>query len=177
MANIDAPMGFSLIKTGGHSPVRRKRTVLVGNTRRIASGDAYTILADGSVTSCDGNTTPNGVVEGIELQGVDQGPVSYAYLPAGVAGNVIGIEDPTAEFEVQCTAALALSDFDAGAKVNVDGAGAAPECNTTLAQSRQEVGDVGGSQFMLVGVVDTPNNDLTLVNSKVIVRLVSDNVQ
>src|SRR6185295_19726965 len=96
MANLDAPMGFRQIFSGGHEPIRRQRAADASRTSPagdIAPGDAYTIQADGNVTRCDNNTAPNGICEGIALQGVNEGPVSYQYLPGTVAGFVIGIED------------------------------------------------------------------------------------
>lgn len=176
MANLDAPMGFRQIFSGGHEPIRRQRAADADRTTPngdIAPGDAYTIEADGNVTRCDGNTAPNGVCEGIALKGVNEGPVSYQYLPGNVAGNVIGIEDILTEFEVQTNAVISQADLDAGAEVNV--VDAAPD--TVLGQSRQQVGDVGGAQFKVVAHVDRPNNDATAVNSKVIVKLLESNVQ
>lgn len=173
MANLDAPMGFRQIFSGGHEPIRRQRAVDSSNAAAIAPGDAYTIEADGNITRCNGSTAPNGVCEGIALQGVNEGPVSYQFLPASTAGNVIGIEDTSVEFEVQTNAVISQADLDAGAEVNV--VDAAP--NATLGQSRQQVGDVGGAQFKVVAHVDRPNNDATLVNSKVIVKLLEANVQ
>lgn len=173
MANADTPLGFRLIKTAGHEPIRRVRSVDSANSNAIAPGDAYTIEADGNITRCNGSTAPNGICEGIVLQGINEGPVSYQYLPAGVAGQVIGIEDPTAMFWVQTNAAIPLSAYDAGAEVNV--VDAAP--NATLGQSRQEVGDVGGSQLLLKELVDTPNNTINATEAKVIVGLLPANVQ
>lgn len=173
MANTDAPIGFRLIMTGGHEPIRKQRAVDSSNATTLAPGDAYTIEADGNVTRCDGNTAPNGICEGIALQGIDEGPMSRQYLPAGVAGNIIGIEDSTAMFEVQTEAVISQADLDAGAMVDVVDAAA----NATLGQSRQEVGDVGGAQLKVIGHVDRPNNDPTAVDAKIIVKLLEANVQ
>ena len=173
MANTNAPMGFRLVLTGGHEPIRRKRPVNTDNANAIAPGDAYTIQADGTVTRCDNAHPPNGVVEGIDLEGVDEGPVSRDYLPAGIAGNIIGFEDPTAQFEVQTNAVIPLTAFDTGAEVNI--VDAAP--NAIPAQSRQQVGDVGGNQFRLVGSIDRPLNTPFIQYAKVTVGLIPANVQ
>lgn len=173
MANSDAPMGFELFRDGGHEAIRRKRVVDVDNAAPLAPGDAYTIEADGNITRCNGSTQPNGIVEGLELQGVDEGPVSRAYLPALTAGTIIGIEDASCTFRVQTNAAIIATEFDAGALVDV--VDAAP--HVLLAQSRQEVGDVGGSQLRLVSVIDTPLNEPYIINAKVEVALVPANVQ
>lgn len=176
MANLDAPMGFSLITTGGHEPVRRQRhadAARNATTGAIAPGDAVFIAADGNVERCSGSEAPNGIVEGVALQGVNEGPVSYQILPGNVAGDLIVFEDPTAQFQVQTNSAIPATDFDIGAQVNV--VDATP--NATLGQSRQEVGDTGGNQLQLVGLVDTPNNTIGLTEAKVIVALIPANVQ
>lgn len=176
MANVDAPMGFRLIMTGGHEPIRRQRHADASRnatTGAIAAGDAVTIASDGNVERCNGSTAPNGIVEGLALKGVDQGPMSYALLPGNVEGDLIVIEDPTAMFEVQTSAAIAATAYDAGAQVNV----ADTQPNNTLAQSRQEVGDVGGDQLLLIGLVDRPNNTIGETEAKVIVGLLPVNVQ
>lgn len=167
MANSDAPMGFRLIKTAGHEPIRRVREVDSGNGVTIAPGDALTIEADGNVTRAIAGEV-NGICEGIVLQGVDQGPVSYQYLPASTAGQVISIEDPTAMFEVQTEAVIPQSGFDSGAMVNIVDAAA----NTALGQSRQQVGDVGGTQLLLVESIDRPLNERFAADAKVVVQLI-----
>lgn len=173
MANQNAPMGFRLILDGGHEAKRRQRSVASGNTTVIAPGDAITIIADGTVIRCDGSTPPNGIVEGLALQGVNEGPVSYDFLPANVAGLLICIEDPTAEFEVQSSTAIPLSDYDTGAEVNV--VDAAP--SQIPAQSRQQIGAAGGNQLRLIQPIDRPLNDQFAINAKVRVGLLPSNVQ
>ena len=165
-------MGFRLFRDGGHEAIRRQRHVDADNAVAIAAGDAITIEADGNVTRCNGSTQPNGIVEGLALAGIDEGPMSRAYLPALTAGDLICIEDASCTFEVQTNAEIIATEFDAGALVDV--VDAAP--NTTLAQSRQEVGDVGGSQLRLVSVIDRPLNEPYVVDAKIEVALVAANV-
>ena len=176
MANTNAPMGFRLLLSGGHEPIRRQRhadAARNATTGAIAAGDAVTIAADGNVERCDNSTQPNAIVEGLALKGVNEGPVSYSFLPGDVAGDLICIEDPTAQFEVQTNATIPAMNFDSAAEVNV--VDAVPDA--VLAQSRQQVGDVGGNQLRLVAVIDRPDNTPYAQYAKVVVGLIPANVQ
>jgi hypothetical protein len=176
MANVNAPMGFRLILTGGHEPIRRQRhadALRDATNGAIASGDAVFIAADGFVDRCSGGEQPNAIVEGLALKGVNEGPVSYSFLPGNVAGDLICIEDPTAQFETQTNATIPAANFDAAAEVNVVDANP----DETLAQSRQQVGDVGGNQLRLVAPIDRPDNVAYAQYQKVVVGLIPANVQ
>lgn len=167
MANADKRNGFQLITSGGVQPRRVRRAVDAANVNVIAPGDAYIIEADGNITRATSAVTQvNGIVEAIDLQGVDQGPVSLDYIPTLTAAYVIGIEDANAEFAVTANVALTAADY--GASAEVDLVDTAP--STTLRQSRQAVGAIG-DQFRLVRPVDSPDNDDYAQYARVVVRL------
>lgn len=175
MANTNAPMGFSLHKTGGKKfprYVERLAAVPAAAGDELAVGDGYTVANNEASRATA--AAPNGICVGIVLQAKDgQGPESLTYIPAGQTGaKIIGIEDETTEFEVECNDALTAADFDAGAKVDI--VDTAP--NTTLGQSRQAVtGPGGASQLALVRLIDRPGN-VYGANQKVVVRLLAANV-
>ena len=174
MANIDAPRGFLLARSGGKEPRRRIRNVDADNTRPLAIGDGYIIeAADGNITRSDSGEAPNGIVESFQVAAKSgEGPESIDYLPASTAGVVIGIEDSECEFEVQMADSVALTDFDAGQTVALKDT--APDA--TLRQSRQEVDTLGGGDLSLVGLVDRPQNAAGETNAKVLVRLLAANI-
>jgi hypothetical protein len=172
MANTNMPRGFKLLNSAGREARRVERTVLVGNDAAIAPGDAYFINAGGDVTRAEADEVVSGICEAVVLQGVDQGPMSYSYLPATTAGKIIGIEDSDAEFEVQCVAQIDLADLDLGAYCDL--VDAVPDA--TLGQSRQYVADVGGtavSKFKLVRVIDRVDNVAGAYNKVVVKMLVA----
>ena len=173
MANLDAPRGFLLARTGGKEVRYRTRNVDADNANALAIGDGYKIEADGNITRCGDGEAPNGIVAGFEIQAKSgEGPESIDYLPANTAGVVIGIEDSECEFEVQMADSVALTDFDAGQTVAL--ADTAPDA--TLRQSRQEVDTLGGGDLSLVGLVDRIGNAAGETNAKVLVRLLAANI-
>lgn len=173
MANVDKRNGFQLITSGGRQPRRVRRAVDASNTTVIAPGDAYVIEADGNIARCTAtNVAVNGIVEAIDLQGIDEGPMSRDYIPANVAAFVIGIEDDDAEFEVTANVALAATDYDSAAEVDI--VDTAPD--TTLRQSRQAVGAIG-DQFRLVRPVARPDNDSYAQYARVVVKLKPAGIQ
>lgn len=171
MANTDKRNGFQPIYSSGRQMRRRIREVTVaGNpTNPLGPGDAYTIAADGTVIKATSATaTVNGIVEAVVLKGINEGPVSFQFLPAATLGQVIGIEDPDAEFECTASSVLVLADYDSGARVAL----AAGTFDQTLSISRDAIGAINGSgPFNLVQPVDRVNNDQFLVFARVVVRI------
>lgn len=171
MSNVDKRNGFQPIYSSGRQSRRRIREVTAaGNaTNSLTPGDAYVIQADGTITRQTSATgTVNGIVEAIILQGVNDGPISYESLPAATTGQVIGLEDPDMEFETTANVALALLDYDTGARVQlIDTAG-----SLTLNISKQAVGAIDGNgPFNLVQPVERVNNDKFTQYARVIVRI------
>lgn len=175
MANVNAPMGFRLFRHGGkRAPAVIARTVKTGRTHDLMVGDAYNVNGD-DVIRTPAATRASGIVVGIGLNpksSSSQGPESQDYIPAADAGYILGCEDGDAEFEVQLDAAFDLDThlgqtFDL---INTDG-------DQALAQSRQQLDNstvhATAGEFRIIGTPDRLDNDLTLDNPKVIVRLVN----
>ena len=175
MANQDSPLGFRLFRHGGkRAPTVIARAVLAGRTHDLMVGDAYNVNGDDVIRTPAG-TRASGIVVGIDLapkSGSSQGPESQDYIPAADAGIILGCEDPDAEFEVQFDEAYDADThlgqtFDL---INTDG-------NQALAQSRQELDastvHASNGEFRLIGTVDRVDNDLTLADCQVVVRLVN----
>lgn len=168
LANVNAPRGFTLLRTGGKTdPVRRERTA----TGALAMGDAYKLDANGNATRVSsGSDVVKGIVEGFVLQGLaasPSGPESIDYLASTETGSIIGIEDPTAEFVVQATT-FASSDIGK----NADISDSAP--NAALRRSRQQVdgGSLGsGDQVKVLGLLDSPADNAFGSYAKVVVKL------
>lgn len=171
MSNVDKRNGFNLIQSAGRQTHRRIRSVVAADnaTNTIMPGDAYIIQATGTITRATAATdTVSGIVEAVVMKGVNEGPVSYDYVPAATTMEVIGIEDPEAEFECTASVALAITDYDAAARVALtDTTG-----QTSPAQSRQAIGAINGSgPFSLIAPVDRVNNDKYAQYARVIVRI------
>ncbi len=155
LANRNAPFGFILFHQGGKMGVHRvRRRAASGRSKTIMPGDAYTVLADGSIIRVvDGNVEVHGVCEGPELNEPLFGMESNEYIAAADEGYIIGIEDPSAVFRVQASGDFQLTNINDNCDlVDADG-------STLLAQSRQAIdsGTLGsGNQFKVVDLVQAP---------------------
>lgn len=169
MANTDKKNGFQPITSGG-TEVRRQQRTTDGTSANslMAPGDAYTLTNGVVVRQTVTNTNCQGIMEAVALPGaaISEGPTTYNYVPASKALNIIGIEDFNTEFVVTANVALAITDYDGNAEVDI--VDTAPD--TTLGISRQAVGAIG-DQFRLVRPLDQINNDPYAQYAKVVVRL------
>jgi len=107
MANLDNPHGFTLYRSGQSEPTRRVRPAPANRSPSAAIfiGDAYTLVSGNATAATATPSVINGIVEAIELNPIPaypQGPTSQDYIVAAEAGAIIGIEDNSAEFNVQC---------------------------------------------------------------------------
>src|SRR5215472_10314061 len=113
-ANANRPNGFDPSRSNGKTqlvskprPVAASRTpVGAAASADLAIGDAYALDANGNAYHAGSDATVRGIVRGFRFQASGavmggQGPVSIDFLPAANAGTIEGIEDPSAEFEVQ----------------------------------------------------------------------------
>ncbi len=170
LANVDAPMGFRLLKQGGKREVRRTTRVVVDAENDLMIGDAYIDNGDGTVKRATAaNATVVGIVEGIVLNPIPaspNGPVSQDYIPLAQGGSIIGIEDADAEFEVMSEDAVdTLVPGITMQLVDVDG-------SRLLRQSRQSVNATPVGPFVFLGSKDSPaDNDPTAAFCRVVVRV------
>lgn len=175
MANTNAPMGFRLYQFGGkRAPKTIERSVAAARADDLFPGDAYELDTNGLAIRAVAANTAHGIVMGISLNpksGSTQGPESQDYIPLADAGAIIGCEDPDAIFEVQLDAPYVAADmlgftFDL---LNTDG-------DQALGQSRQQLDattvHASAGEFKLVGTPDRVDNDTSLDNPKVLVRLI-----
>ena len=177
--NVFRPLGFHPYKQGGRTnpqtverPVAASRSAVGAAASAILSvGDAYALDANGNAIHAGADAVVRGIVTGFRLQAVPSvmggaGPVSQDQLVASDAGWVIGIEDPSAWFEVQA---------DTFATTNIGGSFDLLDAadDTTLRQSRQSlnVGVGAGLQFKAIGIKNSPADNAVGANAVVIVRL------
>lgn len=158
----------------------RTYSISVGNGTAVFVGDTVSALSDGScapsaagdnnivlgtVTELFDNTTNQGVpsnTNGVPV-GMWASSVGSKYLPASTAGWArVAIAKPGAIFIAVTSTILTSSAINATTAL-VAGAG-----NTTTAQSGHTINgnDLNsGSQFLILGPVVMPNNDITLANA------------
>jgi len=180
-ANVNRPMGFEPSIQGGRVyPETVTRPVLSGRSpvgaaasADLAIGDAYALDANGNAYHAGADATIRGVVRGFRFQADGRvmggaGPVSIDYLPAATAGFVIGIEDPSTQFEAQ-TDTFAASNR--GGSFNITDA--APD--STLRQSRQSIsiGGGAGTQFRVIDIVNRPTDNALGAFARVLCRLLT----
>lgn len=171
IANSNSPRGFRLYRSGGQAePKRTVRHVNGGRAKDLMIGDAYTLDVDMTALRATLNTDViKGIVEGIILAPVPTYPadsISQDFIANSDAGDIIGIEDSQAEFEVMATT---IADPDDRGKslaiVDVDG-------DRPLRQSRQSVVlDAGNHQFTNMGLVDSPADNAAGAFARIVVRL------
>jgi len=181
LANTHSPRGFHLFRHAGQrEPKRVQRHAKADRVSNLMIGDAYTILADGTIARALGTDAQvgivNGIIEGITLNPIPastNGPVSQDYIAAADAGDVIGIEDGEALFETLVDTVIWPDNIgDLYDLTNVDGD------SVILRQSRQYLdGAGGGEQFKLMDIFDSPQQTIvaspgSTLEATVIVRLV-----
>lgn len=158
----------------------RTYNIAVGNGTAVFVGDCVSALSDGScapsaagdnnivlgtVVELFDNTTNQGVpanVNGVPV-GMWASSVSSKYLPASTAGWArIAIAKPGAIFIAVTNTIITAAAINATTAL-VAGAG-----NTTTAQSGHVLNGADlntGNQFLILGPVVLPNNDITLANA------------
>jgi hypothetical protein len=186
-ANVNRPMGFRpTMPAGKRGNKEISRPVLATRhastdgeaSTAIAIGDAYAIDAatGGAYRAGEGDVVV-GIVNGFKFQAVTdvmggQGPISVDFIPTGVAAaappNIIGVEDSSAEFEVQCDT-LAITDI--GKKFNLEDGTPDP----TYRQSRQILGvsEGTGTQFIVTDLARSPADNAFGANARATVRMLT----
>ena len=181
IANASRPMGFIPHNMGGRAnPIITIRPALgprVGTGHTVtnddlAIGDAYTLDAAGNVHRAGsvGAIDPvYGIVIGFrlapDLRIPTPGPESIDYLSQAAAGTILGCEDPTQLYTVQC---------DNFYQVNVGGkfdlVDAVPD--PTFRQSRQTLTvAVAGANFQAIDLNPSPADNAYGANCRARVRL------
>lgn len=179
LANVSRPMGFMPSTQGGRTaaqairrPVAASRSAVgAAASADLAIGDAYALDANGNAIHAGPDAVVRGVVRGFEMAANPSvmggaGPVSIDYLLAANAGAILGIEDPSTLFEVQ---ADTFATTNRGGNFNL--ADTAPD--STLRQSRQTINIGGGAgvQFKVIDIVNSPADNATGTNARVLCRL------
>lgn len=158
----------------------RLYSISVGNGTAVFVGDVVSALSDGScapaaagdnnivlgtVVELFDNTTNQGVpsnTNGVPI-GMWASSVSSKYLPASTAGwAMVAVAEPGVRFIAVTNTILTSSAINASTAL-VAGAG-----NTTTAQSGHVINgnDLNtGNQFLILGPVVVPTNDITLANA------------
>lgn len=137
--------------------------VSTGGVVPAAAGDNAIVV--GTVVELFDNTTNQGVpsnTAGVPI-GMWASSVSSKYLPASTAGwAMVAIAKPGARFIAVTNTILTA------AAINASTALVATAGNTTTSQSGHVIngGDLNsGNQFIILGPVVAPNNDITLANA------------
>lgn len=161
MANRDST-GFR-IEAGGQNNVRVFRfPVTTSNGTNLFLGDTVKPESNGGVTplTAGGTGTGMGVVVGLyDSNGVPVGThsssVSTRYLPSSTAGYCdVALALPGTIFVGQSQTGTSYAATDIFAAVNlIAGTG-----NTTLGVSGHELGATGGTDFLLLGIINEPSN-------------------
>jgi hypothetical protein len=180
-ANVFRALGFNPYlpagKTQGFTIARNIPTTPTTNTGGNASvnmaiGDAYALDASGNAYRAGPGDTVRGIVLGFRFLANPsvmggQGPVSIDFFTSGTASaTLIGLEDPTIMFSVQCDT-FAVANI--GMSINL--VDAAPD--STLRQSRQSVSISNGvgTQFRVIDLVQDLAANAVGANAQIYVSL------
>jgi len=182
LANASRPMGFIPFNMGGRAnPIITIRPATagrvptghtVGGTDDLSTGDAYYLVSSGNAHRAGSSGAVDqvfGIVLGFRIQADPRvtvpGPLSVDYLPQAYAATLLGCEDPTELFVVQC------DNFNIA---NIGGlfdlVDAQPDA--TFRQSRQTLttGAVG-SNFRAIDLDPSPADNAYGANARARVRL------
>ena len=174
MANVDRPNGFrpakSLLDSGWVGLVRQYDTD-AAKAAGIGIGDAVILAADGNVEIAATNGTILGVAVGFGVTGTTFGATGYfdpdnlgkQHINAAEAGVVAVVPAEGVLFEVQTAVDL---DLNVGDPADI----LATAFNTTTGRSAQEITTSTNADVKVVEHVTTPDNDLTLVNARHLVK-------
>jgi hypothetical protein len=178
MANVDRPNGFKLVKTFSGQPVNALiRSIGVADGEDIFVGDALNLesgLADPAATNdADllGVAVGFGKKNTMSQQAGDVNPDNLTTLFYDDSANthtdwvVYYVPFSDGVFEVQTATALTLA---IGATADLSDATG----DSTSGQSRQEITTSSNADFIVVGTVDRPDNDSTLVWGRYLVTAV-----
>ena len=184
MANPDKPRGFIFAQTlsgAAATGMARKLTVAArsdatGNHGDIYIGDPVKVSIGGVVTVADSGDDIYGVAVGLGVDNIDHGPTGMykaddletRYLPNATAGFAWVIPKEDALFEIQSASDL---DLTVGAEADVTTTAATAHGSQTTSFSSCEVTTKANADVTVVTIVDSPDNDSTLANTRYIVQI------
>lgn len=179
MANSDRPNGLKPVKHQNGNPWNgavNQYYVPAGDTVAMAVGDPVilgsTASADGypTIAKSEDTTTPLvGVVVGFRVDPTDLN-ITGSYRPASTARYVLVCDDPDVIFEAQVDSAIGI----AGTNMNyayVDGGINTSTGTSGVEIDGSEITTLNTAHFQVVGFKDAVDNDPTLINAKVLVRI------
>ena len=184
MANTDRPNGFKASKTINGSAVTqmlRKLTVAArsdatGNHGDIYIGDPVKMTSAGVVTVADSGDVIYGVCAGAGIDNVEHGATGMykaddletRYLPNATAGFVWVYPKENMLFEIQTSTDM---DLTVGEQSDITNTAATAHGTQGTGVSNCELVDGGNNDVTVVELVDSPDNDNTLANSRVLVAI------
>lgn len=178
----------NVARVNGFRPAKMVNGVMTGRVNKYVATDSNALYL-GDIVKLDGTTgsgaeagyrgvtaitattdIPCGVVVGFEPLPSNLNLAS-SYKEANATDRVVYVaDDPDMLFECNANATIAAADVGLNISVDLDTAG-----STTTGLSGMEVD--GGTEattatflFRIVGFKDTPDNDITLVNQRVLVK-------
>ena len=183
MANPDKPQGFKFAQTldgSAATGMSRKLTVAARSESdahgHIFIGDPIKVSIAGVVTVADSGDVIYGVCVGIGTDSIDHGPTGMyvadnlerRYLDDVTAGFVWVIPKENAVFEIQSASDL---DLTIGAEADINTAAATAHGTLVTGFSTCEVTTKANADVTVVTIVDTPDNDSTLANTRYLVTI------
>lgn len=186
MANVNAPFGFACRgNLMGNSPQATYEcfipstdnvAVFMGDAVKTALGTS-TATGEMTVSQCANNEVIFGIVSGFNpIKGVAIGSenLNRVYRPAATAMYVEVIADPDNIYEIQANGTVT-----AGMLGQYGNIAATPTGNTTTGMSGMTF-DIGsatntkaGAQFLIIGTVADPSNEISTTYTRVLVKLVN----
>ncbi len=178
MANPDKPTGFKFVQTLDGSPavgMVRKLTVAARSESddhgHIFIGDPIKMTTLGVVAVANSGDVIYGVCVGIGTDSIDHGPTGMyvadnlerRYLDDATAGFIWVIPKENAIFEIQSDTDL---DYTVGRSCDINIAALGTHGTLVTGVSLCEVTTEANADVTIVTIVDTPDNDSTLVNTR-----------
>ncbi len=183
MANPDKPRGFIFAQTlDGSAAVAMTRVLTVAARSEsdthghIFIGDPVKMTTLGVVAVANSGDIIYGVVVGLGQDNIDHGPTGMykaddletRYLDDTIAGVAFVIPKENAVFEIQSASSLS---YTVGRSADINITAANPHGSTTTGFSSCELTTEANGDVTIVTIVDTPDNDSTLTNTRYLVTI------
>ena len=183
MANPDKPRGFIFAQTQNGSPavgMARKYTVAARSESddhgHIFIGDPVKVSIAGVVAVANSGDVIFGVCMGVGVDNIDHGPTGMykaddletRYLDDATAGVAWIIPKENAVFEIQSASDL---DLTVGAEADINISAGSTHGTLATGFSNCEVTTLANADVTVVTIVDSPDNDSTLANTRYLVTI------